>query len=859
MKKKISLLLSFILFSISAMAVPAMPGVHTYRQPDGSVIRLEHHGDEFFSWTTIAGTSQVVALDSRGYWTRTTLSPSLKKAAAQRRSEMNELRSLSDRRTHTDNQMTHGSRHIPVFLVEFSDLGFSIEDPARQFNDLLNQRGYSQNGGTGSVQDYYMDNSKGQFQPIFDVYGPVVLPHNMKYYGEPIKDSKGNIISNDRAASEALRDACKLMDDQVDFTAYDSDNDGYVDMTLFYFAGYNTAEWGSEDTIWPHQGYMGGQNYFDGKRVSRYFCTSELKGNSGTNMCGIGTTCHEFGHSLGLPDFYDIDYENNGQCAALSNFSIMCSGSYNNRGCTPPYFNAEERVFLGWMIESDIQELPQGDVSFGSIKDDVAYMSPTETEGEYFLYECRDGSGWDAYIPQGLVVYHVDKSPQRNVNGLSAYDHWKKWTSYNDINAYGDHPCFYVIPAASPNDLNYSEDQLENWVFPGAKKITEFTPRDWDGLSFVELSGISYSAGTVSLTANYPTGKVLKGKVKDNSGHGISGVYVSLTRLPDPLSVLRPKRLRKSGAPKVLEAMTDQDGCFILDVEEFGADQGRITCSKEGYITKGANVSLTKHINSAEIVMSSVATGPIRNYCYFDPDGVLYIVGFSRESSSQMAAIRIPAEDLPEKGGTLTSISFRAYWQAKAYYLIVDSGSDRLYTTPIQLSSNYEKHDLTGLDLKVPGGKDLYVGVGFDQARGIPSGYEGLLFITTLGGDNLYEDFLNLEKSDWTHIQDDISLMLEVELAEKQDDTVNTGPTTFSEIGICAIADPGCGSYAAGDVFDLKLDVPEGVSVSAIVWELDGQAVDSSVTLQAGQHTLKATVSYSDGSEEVFELILSVS
>ena len=140
---------------------------------------------------------------------------------------------------------------------------------------------------------------------------------------------------------------------------------------------------------------------FDGLGLDAYFCTSELKGSQGTNMCGIGTTCHEFGHSLGLPDFYDTNYEENGSCSALSSFSTMCSGSYNNDGRTPPYFNAEERVYLGWMIDSDIQDLPAGEISFGSVKDDIAYRSYTDVEGEYFLYECRDGSGWDAPLPKG--------------------------------------------------------------------------------------------------------------------------------------------------------------------------------------------------------------------------------------------------------------------------------------------------------------------------------------------------------------------------------------------------------------------------------------------------------------------------
>lgn len=859
MKKKIALLLAVILYSISALAIPAKPGVHIYRQPDGSVIRLEHHGDEFFSWTTIAGTTQVVQLDKNGYWRRTTLDLKQKKAAAELRKQVNEKRKISPRRsTHNDDPMTHGTRHIPVILVAFSDLDFSIDNPAKQFDDLLNQSGYSAHGATGSVQDFYLDNSEGRFQPIFDVYGPVTLPHNMKYYGEPVKDSNGKILANDRAASEALRDGCRLLDSQIDFSIYDYDNDGEVDMTLFYYAGYNTAEWGPEDAIWPHQSYLGGDNTFDGKRVTRYFCTSELKSNSGVKMCGIGTTCHEFGHSLGLPDFYDTDYDDNGSCSALSYFSPMCSGSYNNDGRTPPYFNAEERIYLGWMAPSDIPELPKGDISFSSIKNGVAYTSSTETEGEYFLYECRDGSGWDSYIPAGMVVYHVDKSPDHIVGGITAYQQWTNWWYYNTINAYGEHPCFYVVPAASQSSLQYDENNLNGWVFPGSKNVSEYVPVDWSGLSNVRLTGITYSGGEVSLTTSYLTEKMLVGTVTDRSGNPVQGAYVVLTPSSGPLPSPSLRKIRKSGPKNSIEAMTDSEGSFKMNVEEFGASSGHITCSREGFHTTGADVSLDKRINVVKLKLDSADQGPIHTYSYYDPSGDVYIFG-DKTLDSQACAIRIPASDIPQNGGKLTSIYTRAIWRAQNTYLIVDSGTQRLYTAPITLrTDDYATYDLSSKNLIVPGGNDLYVGIAYDRAQITYADYAGMLFPITLAGNNCYWDELNLEKSNWD-VVDEYALVLEASLAEILDDGGDTGPVSLADMGITSIADPGNGAYAAGDLFELKLYLPAGVVVSELSWLFDGQAVDSSVTLQAGQHILKATVSYSDGSEEVFELILSVS
>ena len=486
-----------VLISISAAALPAKPGKFKYTQPDGTTVMLERHGDEFFHWTTIAGTSQVVELDEDGFWRNSTLDEGARALALERRAQVNRERRGIAPRTHTDNIMTHGERHIPVFLVNFSDKAFSISSPNEKFTNLLNQRGYSYNGATGSVQDFYVDNSGGTFTPVFDVYGPVTLDNNMAYYGK-------NVNNSDQRPEEALFHACQKLDDEIDFSEYDYDNDGLVDMCLFYYAGYSEAEGGPANSIWPHSwnAYYNStirNTYFDGKRLGNYFCTAELKNYWGSTMCSIGPTCHEFGHSLGLPDFYDTDYETNGEAGGLYVFSTMCAGPYNNDSNTPPYFNAEERVYLGWMIPEDIPELPSGLNEISPVQGDIAYRTSTDTEGEYFIYECRNGQGWDSPLPEGLLIYHVDKSTVRKVGGNTPYEHWNDWYYYNAINAYGNHPCFYIIPAASPKSLNYSGDE-SRIVFPGANKVTSYTPIDWNKKETgVVISDIAYAGGRVSL------------------------------------------------------------------------------------------------------------------------------------------------------------------------------------------------------------------------------------------------------------------------------------------------------------------------------------------------------------------------
>ena len=348
----------------------------------------------------------------------------------------------------------------------------------------------------------------------------------MAYYGG--NDEQGQ----DKHPEEAVYEACLLLNDEIDFSKYDNSGDDTVDLVFMYYAGYGEADGGDEDTIWPHQWELtsGGLNLdLDGKKVDRYACSNELQatGPLQDTMVGIGTACHEFGHAMGLPDFYDTDYETNGLAAGPFDFSLMAGGSYNNNGRTPPYFNIEERILLGWLDDSALTEITAaGNYTLASVHENKAYMTPTDLDGEYFVYECRDDSGWDAYLPShGMLVYHVDKSSRKvnvqNYGQVLASELWSNWSVTNSINENGSHPCFYVVPAADQDNLMYgfeylaeygsyyfdpdNEGLVDNIPFPGAQNVTTYTPVSWNDVeSPVSLKSIAYAGGQVSFTVTMP-------------------------------------------------------------------------------------------------------------------------------------------------------------------------------------------------------------------------------------------------------------------------------------------------------------------------------------------------------------------
>jgi len=334
-----------------------------------------------------------------------------------------------------------------VILVNFSDKDFITANPQTAFTDLLNQEGYSANGGTGSARDYFHDASNGLFNPQFDVAGPYTLPHNFAFYGENDTDDQ------DKNPRQMVIDACVLADASgVDFAQYDTDNDGYVDNIFIYYAGYNEAENAPANTIWPHRWSLSNYNTkFDGKIIFDYACTSELRGKSGSNMCGIGTFCHEFGHVLGLVDYYAT---NNSTHHTLSYWNIMDAGAYLNLGRTPPTYSAYDRFYLNWLIpielktkqEVTLDALTESNKSYiitqnGNHNLNGSNPDPTE----FFTLENRQPKGWDTYLPgHGLIITRI------NYNAST----WSSNTPNNDPLAMG----VYIIEADEiPSDNSLPE------------------------------------------------------------------------------------------------------------------------------------------------------------------------------------------------------------------------------------------------------------------------------------------------------------------------------------------------------------------------------------------------------------------
>ena len=514
MKRIFVLLLSIVCCALGGVwAVPAKPIVKTLIQPDGSELKVRLVGDENgHYYITLEG--NVVERDKDGWY--------VVGNGQQRESERLQMprKRVHSSTVYEQRRAPHQAERGLVILVEFSDVSFS--KTRQNFDDLLNKEGYNYNGATGSARDYFRDASNGQYVPEFDVYGPYRLDSMMSYYGQ--NDRSGLDMHPDQMVVDAV---AKLASDSlvdINFADYDTDNDGYMDNLFVYYAGYGENEGAPENSVWPHawevyEEYVKGQLVYDGKQIKGYACTSELQGTSGVLMCGIGTFCHEFGHVLGLPDFYVTDYSS--QHKTLGDWDIMDAGAYLNGGNTPPTYSAHERFYLGWLTPEILNET--GDFELEELqKSNKAYIV-TET-GEhnldggnpnpatYYLLENRQKTGWDRYLPgHGLMITKTIYNENNWYNNIPNNNRYLQ--GYDLIEADGKAP---------NNDYGKGGD-----LFPGTANVKSYSPyENYSVINIVEKeSVISFSfVGEAELSVDEEISMATVVMVKRNGVCELEGV-----------------------------------------------------------------------------------------------------------------------------------------------------------------------------------------------------------------------------------------------------------------------------------------------------------------------------------------------
>lgn len=462
--------------SFSADAIVACPDPAVVTQPDGSSITLLLHGDEWFSFNTtpdgytvirdndgyykyarledgILVPSKVIAHTSRRTATENAWLKGVQRYLAPDRPVIDALRAPARRLHGNTGHYDYKNFRGLVILVEYNDCPFQYADPQALFNGMVNDKdykGYMSNAVfpelipcTGSVRDYFYASSAGEFDPKFDVVGPVKIDYS-QYDANKTSGAQTLVTAALRAA-----------DPLVNFADFDRDGNKSVDMVFFIFSGGGSNFSGNDQRlIWPHASSITSL-YLDGVGFGRYACSTELYGRpESKTIDGIGTMCHEFSHVLGIADLYDTDGTGSGGSSVTpNNWSLMAHGSYLNQSRTPCLYSVYERYAAGFITPQSLSR--KGHYKLDPItRANNGFRLDSNVEDEYFLLENRTRTGWDAYLPgQGMLVWRVD-STDTNV--------WEN----NKVNCNPAHS-YYQLMRAGGQTADSGSDP-----FPGTAGIT---------------------------------------------------------------------------------------------------------------------------------------------------------------------------------------------------------------------------------------------------------------------------------------------------------------------------------------------------------------------------------------------------
>ena len=430
----LSLLL--VCFTLGLMAVPAMRIRRSVTLDDGRKVMVTAFGDEDLDYL-LTDEGEVV-LEQAGIFHCTGLSvtdylASLPQTPLKARKQVGSVASALVK--------PWGVKKIPVILSAFKDKTFSVASTDSRvqsfYDNFFNGTDiYTSTGNWGSVRQYFIDQSLEQFQPEFTVIGPVQLDNNYGYYGGDRGGTKDTLYS--KFVKESITKARNLVED---WSQFDNNGDGKVDMCVIIFAGLGqnyTNSYGDKNTIWPKE--MPTSYTIDGITIMGCSSSCELRPTAAsggvitaTQADGVGVVIHEISHALGLPDLYDT----NNKAFGLDYWSIMDYGMYARNSKVPVGYTAYEREFMGWQ-QTEIIDSPRTLHISCFDRGGKGYKLVNDANpNEYYILDNRQAMGWDWGVcsnrGHGMLVFHVDYNAS-------------SWTS-NSVNSIFNHQRLTIIPA----------------------------------------------------------------------------------------------------------------------------------------------------------------------------------------------------------------------------------------------------------------------------------------------------------------------------------------------------------------------------------------------------------------------------
>jgi M6 family metalloprotease-like protein len=400
--------------------LPPCPTEQTFIQPDGTDFEGAVRGMEIGGGIeTIDG--HVAVQDSKGWWTYSTSKENGVSLASSARvgidsppavlasgggadskwvgTDGNDTRDGLFESFGAANNANAVVKYV-VIMVDFATTGvddrFLPGHDATYFKNMLSGNGTNP---TGTMTEYYYENSYGAFTPIFDVYGPYRV--------------SGSHASYAPTSSLFMTRALAIADPVINFATYN------YNFVIFIHAGPDQSATANPSHIWSFATTL---NYVtaDGVTIGSGCCGPEINAQ-------IGVFCHEMGHTLGCPDYYDTTYVTHG----TGEWDLMGSSCWlgSPQGSNPGHFNPySKQVTMGWMAPTVLSATTLGATLRQYEKyPDALRITISAAESFFFTYVNKSCAMFDRYLHgSGLLIWHYDSvGSQANKNRMRlAVEEW---------------------------------------------------------------------------------------------------------------------------------------------------------------------------------------------------------------------------------------------------------------------------------------------------------------------------------------------------------------------------------------------------------------------------------------------------
>ncbi|WP_312031735.1 hypothetical protein [Hujiaoplasma nucleasis] len=320
-----------------------------------------------------------------------------------------------------------GDVNVLVFAIDFPDMPYQPSNPSIQDIELA-FNGESSEIDFESVSSYYQKSSFNQLNIKADVFGYYTTSQNSTYYkveNDKFYETNPNtgeyVYGDDEITyveSDIIYELLTYYDNQIDYSQYDANQDGFIDGIYIVYNHPSDAE---TDLWWAYQYYYAYEDNFDGVSPNYFMWASNDFLQEGNDNINARTFIHETGHMFGLDDYYDYSFEDSHNNGGLGTYMM----DYNI-GDHDPF----SKILLGWITPKVIDSsslttitphLDNGDVLLvtnhwnGSIFD------------EYFLITYYTPEGLNSHDPDyiftetGINIFHVAAQIDQGYNGDLVY------------------------------------------------------------------------------------------------------------------------------------------------------------------------------------------------------------------------------------------------------------------------------------------------------------------------------------------------------------------------------------------------------------------------------------------------------